>query len=231
MKQLKVGETTCGNELHVYWDCIRRGQNGRVRMPVVPLALIPNIDPCLGSLFCLQPFRNCYLCGRAECRSLLLTPFNLHSTTQPKYSACPGERRESKKLQAKSPGNEPVWIRKFCRVATDTPQLPLTTLLKIEGLFKIVHVTFRCMHGAILSSYRWGGNCSWREQYVWILDEDFASLKSTGLAVLPSASYPVKAQQHASLGASFCPAVLMFTGLYITLIFTYNVCIGFFSSF
>lgn len=54
-----------------------------------------------------------------------------------------------------------------------------------------------------------------------------ASLKSSSLAVL-SVLYPVKAEQHGSSGASFCPAVLTFTVLYIPLIFTYNVCIIFF---
>lgn len=68
--------------------CTGREQNERVGMAVVPLALIPNVDPCLGRLLCLQPLRNCYLCGRAECQSLLLTPVNWHSETQLKYFAC-----------------------------------------------------------------------------------------------------------------------------------------------
>lgn len=121
-------------------------QNGRVGMAVVPLALILNVDPCLGRLFCLQRFRNCYLRGRAECHSLLLTPFNLHSTTQLEHSACPGERRESKKLHARTLSKELIWILKFCQVATDTHSSHWNLCLKLKGFSKSFVLPFSaCM--------------------------------------------------------------------------------------
>lgn len=108
--------------------CIGRGQNGRVGMAVVPLALILNVDPCMRRLFWLQPFRNWYLCGRAECHSLLLIPFNWHSTTQLKYSACPPHAapRGTQRIQEaphKSSSKELFWILKIYHIAIETPQL------------------------------------------------------------------------------------------------------------
>lgn len=153
-------------------------------MAVVPLALILNIDPCMRRLFCFQPFRN-YLCGRAECHSLLLIPFNWHSTTQLKYSACPvhaaprGTQR-IRETPRKSPSKELFWILKFCHIAVETPQLTasIETSTWNWRAFRnnscYVAVPGWCNLQFLLVLQ----DCSWREQYAWILDKVCASPKS-----------------------------------------------------